>query len=370
MSAWNPQGTSNIILIAQPQDKFPIISKKALKQGRIEEEKKYGIWLTDIGKNIWESARSLDNEATIHVEMSKGGAIWTIRIDTKFLSILLSMKEYYMPLKMVNVEPFAIKIEIFNIKSMVMEFMKRFLAHYDTPPYNFTKIPNLEKTYNTYYINIRNNWDYYFSQKYETIAKPKYDREKIFIDPKKQEKIGDWFKGSKVLKWVPNAALIIILSAFIVGPLISYTQFNDDLEIFLLSTILQLLYVGTMFVLVAFPFRNIWKNYRIGFDVRMYEKLYEESFRNALKEVLRDLNLKYSIQEKFQLSKVFRQKVTLISLNEKNLKIMFRKSPMGHNNSMFTVSIGKVEDSNERLVLDFEKRLDERLVNYIRTMPY
>jgi hypothetical protein len=364
------QGASSIVLIAQPQDKLPIISKRALKQGRIEEGKTIGIWLTDIGKYLWDTSLSMDSNARINLEKHFNPNNWTIRIDTIYFSFRFSLKQYYVPMKVKGMEPCAIKIEFPIQSGPVTESMRRFLANYNAPPYNFTKIPSLEKTYNTYYETIQNNWDLYFSQRYPAAPKPMYDHKQAYVDPKKQAKVGDWFKGSKVIKWIPNAVLIIILSAFIVGPLISYTYFGDDMEIFLFSTILQLLYAGIMFVFVAFPFRSLWNNYRIGFDVRMYEKLSEDTFRNALKEILRDLNIKYSIQEKFLISKVFRQRVTLITLNRGDLKIMFRKSPMGLNDSMITVSIGKVDELNERLVLDFEKRLDEKLVSYIRTMPY
>jgi hypothetical protein len=362
MSPNQYQGPHNLILIAQPADKYPMLSKKALKQGKIEEVEKNGLWFTDIGKNVWDAALSLDKNATIRVELARGYVNWILRIDTKCFSILLSMKEYYVPWKMENLEPFAIKIEIFNVRSMVPEFMAAFIAKYERPPYEFEKIPNIERVFKINYAVIRNNWDFYFYQKQSGMSKPMVPVPEITIDPKIEKVIGKW-RNIDFMRWVPPIVIIGIIGIlFIQGPLIFYFYQRD----ILIQGIIILYAQGFVYLILTIPFRKLIQNYRVGFHFRDYKKIRMDDVTIAIMDLLRDMNLKYELQEEFRLTRPFGEKVSLVTILEKDLKILFSETQTNPNYQQITVSIGKVEGAGEAVAHDFEERLDRRVVNHIK----
>jgi hypothetical protein len=364
----NFQGESfGTTFMAQPSSKTPIISKKALKQGIIEDGKTIGIWFTDIGANLWEAALSMDSNSTIELEKFKGAVFWTIVIKTKFFSLRLTSKQYYVPIKSGIIDPVAIKIDITGASDTIDDYLRRFLGNYEKPPYDFRKPEKLEKSFKISLKPILESWDGYFKDRYEITSKPTVKEIDPTIDKKKNDKIGKWMTREGFLGLVADVFVIsIIVLFYVLSPLIVYLYHGGFYKYYYHTLLLEYL-MGTFFLVVmAIPFRNLAKKYKVGFHRRSYKDIDKEKVHQVIENILRKMKKPYTYKEKFLMSRIFREKCSLIDIPDLNLMILYEHINPNPKISFILVRIGKIDETNEAFALDLEKRLDEELVKYIR----
>jgi len=363
----NQTGAFRETLIAQPENKLPIISKKNLKKGIVEEGKTIGIWFTDIGKNLWETAKFMDTNAKINLDNFKGAVYWTITINTLYFSVRMTSKQYYLPVKGQTVDPVAIKLEFIGSENMITEYLRRFLAYYDSPPYDFRREKNMEKSFENSVATIRNKWDQYYGLRYEAISESETKVADLKIEKEKKDKVGKWFKDTNLMKIVANVVLISsIIIPFVVSPIITYAYTREINDLFFNAVLLNYIMGIIILVLMVIPFWNLILNYRVGFHRRSYQNLDSEKGNQTIKDILNEMRIPFAYQEKFVMSHIFRHKGSLITLERNNLKIISQQYNQNPRLSLFLVSIGKIDETNEAFALNFEARLDKKLVEFIR----
>lgn len=359
-------GTFSITFIAQPTSKTPIISKKGLKKGIIEDGKTIGIWFTDIGINLWEAALSMDSNSTIELEKFTGAVFWTIVIKTKFFSLRLTSKQYYVPLKGGTIDPMAIRIDITGTSDMIDDHLKRFLGNYEKPPYDFRKPENLEKSFKISLGPILRSWDDHFKERY-ILSEPTVKEAGYAPSKEQTEKFGKWMTREGLIGLVADISLIsVIVLFYVLSPLIVYFYHGGFYEYYVHTVILEYI-MGTFFLFVMIiPFRNLVKKYKVGFHRRSYKEIDKEKIHQVIENTLRKMNQTFTYKEKFLLSRIFRDKCSLINIPDHNLLILFERINPNPKISFILVRIGKINETNEAFALDLEKRMDEELVRYIR----
>ena len=104
----------------------------------------------------------------------------------------------------------------------------------------------------------------------------------------------------------------------------------------------------------------------MGFHRRSYQNLDSEKGNQTIKDILNEMRIPFAYQEKFVMSRIFRHKGSLITLERNNLKIISQQYNQNPRLSLFLVSIGKIDETNEAFALNFEARLDKKLIEFIR----
>ena len=166
----------------------------------------------------------------------------------------------------------------------------------------------------------------------------------------------------KLLTMVANFTVIAtILIGSIFPPIYMFFLLGDIDSYYFFTVIVSYLMVLCILLVIILPFKKVLLNYRVGFYRTSYRNLELSEGLSTVERVLKDMGKKYTITEKFVMSRIYNDVGTLFELSDPDLLIIIRKIKVNSKLFLFSVRIGKIKDENWVFAQEIKKQLDTKL---------